>query len=166
MSARVIFAVFVVMFAALGCGRPKQNERRVQKTPASFSETFFTSITPTADGGAYVAGLASGLWYMRGSEAVKVRFPDTSTNRTGSLLLEITPLIDGGAYAHSILDKTLWLLREGTAERVTEVPSLSSRPHTGSVSAFPLYVTERQKRIEAEEKLEERPELSPPDWPR
>jgi len=150
------------MLAGLSCDRPKQNETRGQKAPASFSETHFTSITPTADGGAYVAGFDSGfdsgLWYVRGSEAVKVRFPDISTNSTEFFVLEITPMIDGTAYAHSIIDKTIWHLREGTAERVTEVLSLSSRANTGTASAFPLYIIERKKRIEAEEALQERPE--------
>ena len=160
MSAKACIAIIGVVFAVCGCERPKQVDQagnNAQKLSAKgFSETHFESVTPTADGGAYVVSWQAGLWYMRGPEAIKVRFPDTSTNSNEVLLLEITPLATGGAYAYSIAHKTMWHLVEGTAQIVTEVPSLSSKTHATSISAFPLFVAERQMRLEAERRLEER----------
>jgi hypothetical protein len=67
-------------------------------------------------------------------------------------------LLDGGAYAYSVTDKSsFWHIHADVAERVTEVPSLSSVPPLAPLSAFPLYIAERQKRLQAEKELEERP---------
>jgi len=67
-------------------------------------------------------------------------------------------LLDGGAYAHSTTDKwSFWYIRADIAERVTEVSSLSSVAPVAPLSAFPLYIAERQKRLQAEKELEERP---------
>jgi hypothetical protein len=125
----------------------------------------FTSVTPTADGGAYAIGFDSGLWYLRGTQAVKVRFPDLPADAADTFLvtLQITPLLDGGAYAHSMMDKSFWHLHADNAERVSEVSSLSNMPPVVPLSAFPLYIAERQKRLQAEEERDERP--NPDDRP-
>lgn len=155
-------AFLAMLFVALaGCERAKTKQAETQpQKPASFHETMFTSVTPTADGGAYAIGFDSGLWYLRGSQAVKVGFPDLPADSADTFFvtLQITPLLDGGAYAHSMVDKSFWHLRANTAERVNEVPSLSSMPPVAPLSAFPLYIAERQKRLEAEQERDERPD--------
>ena len=150
----------IVVLVVSGCDRAKTKDTETgPKKPASFQETTFTSVTPTADGGAYAIGFDSGLWYLRGSRAVKVRFPDlpADTADTFFVTLEITPLLDGGAYAHSSTNKSFWHLRADTAEPVSEVPSLSSIPPIAPLTAFPLYIAERQKRLRAEQERDERP---------
>ena len=156
---------FLLLLLLIGCGRAKEPQTKTPLERASFTNTYFMSVTPTSDGGAYAVSLNSGLYYLRGSEAVKVIFPDVSTNGSEMLLLEITPLLDGTAYAKSLAGSSFWHLREGTAQRVTEVQALSSKPFSGPVSAFPIYSAERQRRLEAEQKLEDRPmsDDKPPD---
>ncbi len=163
----------MLLLVASGCDRAKTKHAETQpQKPTSFRETMFTSVTPTADGGAYAIGVDSGLWFLRGSHAVKVRFPDLPADAADTFFvtLEITPLLDGGAYAHSMTDKSFWHLRADTAERVSEVPSLSSMPPVAPLSAFPLYIAERQKRLQAEQERDERPnpddrpEPEPPDY--
>ena len=164
MNANAFFAI--LLLAVSGCDRAKtkQAQTHSQKSP-SFRETMFTSVTPTADGGAYAIGFDSGLWYLRGSQAVKVRFPNLPPDAADTFFvtLEITPLLDGGAYAHSMIDKSFWHLYADTAERVSEVTSLSSLPTVAPLSLFPLYIAERQKRLQAEEERDERP--NPDDRP-
>jgi hypothetical protein len=167
MTANVNIFFAMLLLVAAGCDRAKtkQAETPPQK-PASFRNTMFTSVTPTADGGAYATGIDSGLWYLRGSQAVKVRFPSLPpdvADDTFFVTLQITPLLDGGAYAHSMIDKSFWHLRADTAERVSEVPSLSNMPPVAPLNAFPLYIAERQKRLEAEQERDERP--NPDDMP-
>ena len=62
-----------------------------------------------------------------------------------------------------MMDKSFWHLRADTAERVSEVPSLSSMSHVAPLNAFPLYIAERHKRLEAERERDERP--NPDDMP-
>jgi hypothetical protein len=99
------------------------------------------------------------LWYLRGLQAAKVRFPDLPADAADTffVMLQITPLPDGGAYAHSFVGNSFWHFRGDAAERVSEVPSLLSAPPVSPVSVFPLYIAERQKRLEAEQELEQRP---------
>ncbi len=165
MKTPLAITLVLLLIATSSCDRRKPQRMEAPAKPATFHDSLFASVTPTADGGAYAVGFDSGLWYLRGSEAIKVKFVDAPTNnpQTFFIGLEITPMVDGGAYAHSIVEKSFWHLREGTAERVTEVPSLSTKPTSGAVTAFPLYVAEREKRIRAEQELEERP--SPDDMP-
>jgi hypothetical protein len=163
-TAKTLFAFLLLV--ASGCDRAKTKHVETgPPKPIAFRDTVFTSITPTADGGAYAIGFSSGLWYLRGSQAVKVQFPDLSTDATDAFFagFEITPLLDGGAYAHSLVDKSLWHLRADIAERVAEVTAISSMPPVTPPSAFPLYVAERQKRLKAEEERDER--FNPDDAP-
>jgi hypothetical protein len=163
-NLKAFFAM--LLLAVAGCDRAKTKQAETRpKTPASFRDAMFMSVTPTADGGAYAIGFDSGLWYLRGSQAVKVRFPDLPADSTDTFFvtLQITPLLDGGAYAHSIIDKSFWHLRADTAERVTEAASWSSIPSVVPLNAFPLYIAERQKRLEAEQERDERP--NPDDRP-
>ena len=148
--------LFVIMLIALAsCDRAKTKQAQTQ--PASFRDNIFASVTPTADGGAYAIG-HSALWYLRRSSSVKVRFSNLpiDTDDRFFATLEITPLLDGGAYAYSTADKSaFWYIHADIAERVTEVPSLSSVAPVAPTSAFPLYIAERQKRLQAEEELTE-----------
>lgn len=80
MNARINIAFLMVLIAAVSCDHSKEKQTQASRKPASFREALFTSITPTSDGGAYAIGFDSGLWYIRGTEAVKVRFSDVPTN--------------------------------------------------------------------------------------
>ena len=152
--------------ALAGCDREKTNQAQTQPhKPASFRENIFASVTPTADGGAYAIG-DSALWYLRRSSAVKVRFSSSpiDTDHRFFATIEITPSLDGGAYAYSAADKSaFWYIHADIAERVPELPSLSSVAPVAPKSAFPLYIAERQKRLKAEQELEDGP--NPNDEP-
>ena len=51
---RFTFAVLLAVVALAGCDRAKTNQVQTQPNkPASFRDTIFASVTPTADGGAY-----------------------------------------------------------------------------------------------------------------
>jgi hypothetical protein len=165
MIQKLVIAAFVLIVGVVSCDHPKAKKTHAPHKPTSFQETLFTSVTPTADGGAYAIGFDSGLWYLRGTEAVKVRFTDLPADSADTFFvtLQITPLLDGSAYAHSEVEKSFWHLHEGTAKRVTEASSLTRKPISGAVNAFPLYVAERQRRLQAEQELEERP--NPDDEP-
>jgi hypothetical protein len=161
MIHKLIIAIFVLIVGLVSCDQPKAKKTQARQKPTSFKETLFTTVTPTADGGAYALGFDSGLWYLRGSEAVKVHFPDlpAAIADTFSFTLQITPLLDGSAYAYSQIESSFWHLREDIAVRVTEASALSKRPISGAVNAFPLYVAERQMRLKAEQEMEERPSV-------
>ena len=157
--------LFVIMLIALAsCDRAKTKQAQTQPhKPASFRDNIFAGVTPTADGGAYAIG-DSALWYLRRSSSVKVRFSNLPIDTADRFFatLEITPLLDGGAYASSTADKSaFWYIHADIAERVTEVPSLSSVAPVAPISAFALYIAERQKRLKVEQELEER--SNPPD---
>jgi hypothetical protein len=153
--------LFVIMLMLASCDRAKTKQAQTQ--PASFRDNIFANVTPTADGGAYAIG-DSALWYLRRSSSVKVRFSNLpiDTDDRFFATLQITPLLDGGAYAYSTADKSaFWYVHADIAERVTEVSSLSSVAPVAPISAFPLYIAERQKRLQAEQELEEY--SNPPD---
>jgi hypothetical protein len=113
MIQKLVFAAFVLIVAVMSCDHPKAKKAHAPQKPTSFQETLFTSVTPTADGGAYAIGFNSGLWYLRGSETVKVRFTDLPADSidTFFVTLQITPLLDGSAYAHSEVEKSFWHLQ-------------------------------------------------------
>jgi hypothetical protein len=95
-----------------------------------------------------------------------VRFSNlpTDTAETFFATLQITPSLDGSAYAYSMTDKSsFWRIRADIAERITEVPSLSSVAPVAPLSTFPLYIAERQQRLKAEQELEERDRPPEPD---
>ena len=84
---------------------------------------------------------------------------------------EITPVLDGGAYAMSFGKAGgLWYLRAEHAEKVTEVPALADageRPQISDKVFYALYLSERKKRQDAEERADNPPEAaddSSSDW--
>lgn len=110
-------------------------------------------MTPTADGGAYITTLDSGLWYVRGVEAVRVHFndPDSQSRDSANLdLLEITPTVDGSAYAISPSNEGLWYLKGGQAYRVSESAGIRTQAYKSSGDKFfSLYIAELKKRRSA-----------------
>lgn len=115
------------------------------------------------DGSAYAMGLDSSLWYLRGSKAVRVTAL-AGTSQKVPEFCEITPVLDGGAYATS-LEKAagLWYLRAEHAEKVTETPSLADsgeRPQISDKAFYALYLSERKKRKDAEERADNPPEMT------
>ena len=122
------------------------------------------------DGSAYAMDLDSRLWYLRGSKAVRVTAL-TGTSQKVPEFYEITPVLDGGAYGTSIEKAAgLWYLRAEHAEKVTEVPSLADsgeRPQISDKAFYALYLSERKKRQDAEERADNPPEAeddSSSDW--
>ena len=72
--------ILTVLIALASCDRAKTKQAQTQPNKsASFRDTIFDSVTPTADGGAYAISSDSGLWYLRDSKAVKVKFPNLPT---------------------------------------------------------------------------------------
>jgi hypothetical protein len=115
------------------------------------------------DGSAYAMDLASRLWYLRGSKAVRVTAL-AGTSQKMPEFDEITPVLDGGAYATSIGKAGgLWYLRAEHAEKVTEVPSLADageRPQISDKAFYALYLSERKKRQDAEERADNPPGMA------
>jgi|SRR3954464_12338399 len=105
---------------------------------------------------AAITTLDSGLWYVRGVEAVRVHFNDPGrpqSRDTANLdLLEITPTVDGSAYAISPSNEGLWYLREGQAYRVSESAGIRTQAYKSSGDKFfSLYIAELKKRRSASE---------------
>ena len=122
------------------------------------------------DGSAYAVDLDSRLWYLRGSKAVRVNAA-AGTSQKVPAFSEITPVLDGGAYATSLeKDAGLWYLRAEHAEKVTETLSLADsgeRPQISDKAFYALYLSERKKRQDAEERADNPPEAaddSSSDW--
>jgi hypothetical protein len=122
------------------------------------------------DGSAYAMDLDSRLWYLRGSKAVRVTAL-TGTSQKVPEFSEITPVLDGGAYATSLeKDAGLWYLRAEHAEKITETLSLGGsgeRPQISDKAFYALYLSERKKRQDAEERADNPPEAadaSSSDW--
>jgi len=112
------------------------------------------------DGSAYATDLSSRLWYLRGSKAVRVT-ARAGTSQNVPEFSEITPVLDGGAYATS-LEKAagLWYLRAEHAEKVMEVSSLADSGERLQISDkvfYALYLSERKKRQDAEERADNPP---------
>jgi hypothetical protein len=126
--------------------------------PIPLAKAAIDTVTPTADGGVYITTIDSGLWYVRGVEAVRVHFNQPSAQHGEIVnpdLLEITPGVDGSAYATSPLSEGIWYLKEGQAYRVRESSGISSQAHKPSEDRFfGLYIAELKKRRSASEKAD------------
>ena len=155
------FICLVAITVGLGCHKePKKSELTSPRALTSFKESYFSQIVPVADGGAYGKSYDSGIWYLRGPEAIKVEFtglPSSLAEQERIDLiasLDVIPDAQGGAYGSVI--EGLWYLREGRADRVTNVQVLTSKPITGLISdAFPAFALERQNRLKAERQRDE-----------
>lgn len=154
------YMVYAVILLA-GCSRsePEPQAAAIQ-APVPLAQARVREVIPVADGGAYVNTSDSGLWYVRGVEAVKVHFnrPDnrpqeTEIDRTWGL--EIVPTIDGGAYATFSIEKGIWYLREGEANRVREASTIKTQAHPTNTNDrfFALYVAQLKARRAAEDEL-------------
>lgn len=134
-----------------GCGESRKPPVvEAPRTPASFSDSMFDSITPMIDGSVYAADYDGRLWHVRDAHAVLVKAP------AGELpeLDEIVPCADGSAYAPSW--KGLWHLVGATATQVSEAKQATSGVHpSDNKGFFALYAHERQRRIAAEDRAEE-----------
>lgn len=135
-----------------GCGESRKPPVvEAPRTPASFSDSMFDSITPMIDGSVYAADFNGRLWHVKDAHAVLVKAP------TGELpeFDEIVPCADGSAYAPSW--KGLWHLVGATATQVSEPKQASSgiHPSSNNKGFFVLYAHERQRRIAAEDRAAE-----------
>ena len=117
------------------------------------------------DGSAYAKSFDSRLWYLRGNKAVRVSALADASKKLPEFA-EITPVLDGSAYATSWeAESGLWYLRAEHAEKVIEVASLadSRAPLKISDRAFyALYLSERKKRKDAENRAENPSEFADP----
>jgi hypothetical protein len=136
--------------------------------PVPLAKAEIETVTPTADGGAYINTIDSGVWYVRGVEAVRVRFNSPSSQRKDSVnpdILEITPTVNGGAYATSLSNGALWYLMEGQAHRVAESAGISSPVYKPSEDRFfSLYIAELKKRRSADEGESSSAEQEEPEY--
>lgn len=152
----------------LGCDRRGSETQSRQKTSiVSLAEASISEVVPTADGGAYVVTLDSGLWYMRGTEAVRVVFKEVDGRQSREqpptgLLDEVVPTVNGGAYYYAEMGKTIWYLQEAKASRVAEALRITkqgqvTRPRDGY---FSLYIAElkRRRAIDKYEEYQQEPE--------
>ncbi|MGA9364883.1 MAG: hypothetical protein WBW16_11025 [Bacteroidota bacterium] len=85
-SLPIVFIVCMLSLQACGSNESKKETSKEQAQRKSFSEATFLDITPLADGGAYAYGLGGDLWYLRGSEAVKVKEVSQLSTQPTSLL--------------------------------------------------------------------------------
>lgn len=149
----LVILAFVCAFVISCDSRKTSTNSEKPKTQPSLHNAMFLEITPLLDGSAYAKSFDSGLWYLRSNKAVRVTVVGSESERT-PLLLGITPILDGGAYATSFeTNFGLWYLQGDRAERVTEVKSLADageHPKISDKVLYALYLSERQKRKEAE----------------
>lgn len=135
-----------------GCGESRKPPVvEAPRTPASFSDSMFDSITPMIDGSVYAADYDGRLWHVKDAHAVPVKAP------AGELpeFDEIVPCADGSAYAPS-WEGGLWHLVGATATKASESKQASSGVHpSDNKGFFALYSHERQRRIAAEDRASE-----------
>lgn len=110
-------------------------------------------ITPTANGGAYITGAGSSIWYAKGAKVVRVTFSGTDAEPDW-FSPEVTPMIDGTAYAASMFDGSIWHLDGSQANKVVQTRSLPDGYEVQPVPGFALFMNEREKRLELQEMLE------------
>jgi hypothetical protein len=136
MEARRLISVILALLALPPITSCSQSEKEkgeaTEPVIISLEQAGSAEIIPLSDGGAYIQTISTGLWYVKGNEAIRVMFPappgapDQKGTRDNFLLMEVTPTIDGGAYATSLLGGGIWYLRKGEATRVHEVPAISA----------------------------------------
>jgi hypothetical protein len=161
MSLTILLALHITVIIN-GCSGSKP-EAKVSPEDVPFGEAKIGTIVPVADGGAYLTTSNSGLWYTRGSEAIRVHFHSQGTRQapSNSKTLEIVPSLDGGAYALSRREKAVWYMKEGSAFRVFESTSLTTIRSSLKDRYFAAYIAELRAHRQAEEELAAREE--PPE---
>jgi hypothetical protein len=148
---RFLLPSFVLaLLLSVSCDRSESKPEKPRRLgPVPLSQAMISEVVPVADGGAYMRAFGSGLWYVRGTEAVKVSFEGSvpQTEGAGYLSLELVPTVDGGAYAISRFNHHIWYLKAGEGRRVKEVTSLTSNGNVPGESAkfFALYIAQLSK---------------------
>ena len=123
-----IFIVGIVSLQACNSSNTKKETTKEPTQPKSFSELTFLDITPLADGGAYATDDGGSLWYLKGSEAIKVKEVSQLSVQPSSLL-------------SSKREKALWVFlqrerskrksAEAELDNYTNPPEDSYEPDTG-----------------------------------
>jgi hypothetical protein len=157
---RVILVLFGV--SCISCsGKRDAPKADAPERPPSLENADFSEITPMLDGSAYAVSSDSRLRYLRGNKGVLVTVAGNASAKLPEFF-DITPVLDGGAYATSIeLDSGVWYLHGEHAEKVEEVQTLPDsvdRPRISKDAFKALYFSERKKREEAEDFVENPPE--------
>ena len=158
------YRLLVLLSSVLIISCSAKKSAQTDEPPPDFEHTNFTDVTPMLDGSAYARSADSRLWYIRGNKAVRVTTSGNASIKFSDLL-EITPVLDGSAYAIS-LKGGLWYLHSEHAERVSEVSALvevGQLPHISDKVFYALFLAERKKRNEAEERAENPPEPADSD---
>ena len=70
---RTALSTITIVLCGVACARPKAEEKpRVPQV--TFSDAVFDELVPVAEGGAYaVSGGGGGVWYLKGSEGIRVK---------------------------------------------------------------------------------------------
>ncbi len=115
----LLIASTMTMLAACDNRNPKANKKsETSRVPRKLEDATMLTVTPLADGGAYVSSMMDGVWYVRGIEAARVELDHKGIG------LSIMPTIDGGAYATSFGRGHVWYLRGTVATPLKEVDHL------------------------------------------
>ena len=81
-------ALAASLLATLACkGQARESRASADKPaePIRFEDASIMDVIPLADGGAYAMDAGSGLWYVRGGEAVRVREVSSLSAATASV---------------------------------------------------------------------------------
>jgi hypothetical protein len=82
----IVSVVCILSLQACGSDESKKESTKESSQHKNFSEATFLDITPLADGGAYAYDVGGALWYLRGTEAVKVKEVSQLSTQPTSLL--------------------------------------------------------------------------------
>ncbi len=107
------------------------------------------TVTPLANGSAYVNDVTGAIWYIRGETGMRVTGLPEKLD-----LAEIVPTIDGGAYVTSTAG--LWYVHEGRALKVREgsPPQASANVLTAREGwLWASLQVERQRRLQSDDPL-------------
>lgn len=148
--------LLILIFMVQGCDKNTMGgEPRASRQPpenVSLNEAVMMTVTPTADGGAYITGLDAGVWYARATEATKVEFEGGEPDWFSP---EVIPMVDGSAYVTSMTDSSIWHLQGAQAHRVEETSVTPEDAENVESPEFALYVYEREKRKNLQRMLDE-----------
>jgi len=106
-------------------------------------------VYPLSDGSAYLAG-STYIWYVREGKALKVMTKEGQPFQPADFY-EIELTANGAAYITS--DGTVWLLRKDkalTVEEVEKFEDLDSMPRVSINGLWPIYSSEKRKRLALE----------------
>ena len=144
---RIALAAALLLFVA--CEPKKREEKHPATRAAAKGEPMYDDVVPVGHGAAYALGMPSGIWYLRGSEAVPVRVVGDSTVRArfegASMLLKFQPTGAGSAYAYGVLGG-LWRLEGDSIVPVTLRSAFSpTNAQSAAIGDLPGALVQRER---------------------